>query len=104
MPLGLIRLYVEFWVARSALRFRTEVPTDVSWSPDGSLLAASVGSHVAIYEPDSNALCQVLTCPDYPLISTVQFLGASGRYLVVNGPRDVLLWDLVSYTRTCLFR
>nr|VWO94276.1 Transcriptional repressor rco-1 [Ganoderma boninense] len=90
----------EFWVARSALRFRSEIPTHVSWSPDGSLLAVSVGSHVAIYEPDSNALCQVLTCPDCRLHSTAQFLGAKGRYLVVNGPQDVLLWDLVSHTRT----
>lgn len=103
MPFGLIQLYVEFWVARSALRFRIEIPTGVSWAPDGSLLAVPVGSHVAIYEPDSNALCQVLTCPDRPFTTTVQFLGVSGRYFVVNGPRDVLLWDLVSHTRTCLF-
>ncbi|TBU63747.1 WD40 repeat-like protein [Dichomitus squalens] len=88
----------EFWVARSSLRFRAEIPSDVSWSPDGSLLAVSVGSHVAIYEPDSNTLCQVLTCPDCPSASTLQFLGASGRYLLVNGPQDVLLWDLVSQT------
>lgn len=86
---------VEFWVARSALRFRTEIPTDVSWSPDGSLLAVSVGSHVAVYEPDTNALCQVLTCPDCTAVSSVHFVGSSGRYLAVSGPRDVLLWDLV---------
>ncbi|KAI0715399.1 WD40 repeat-like protein [Earliella scabrosa] len=85
----------EFWVARSTLRFRTEVPTDVSWSPDGSLLAVSVGSHVAVYEPDTNALCQVLTCPDCTVVSSVHFVGSSGRYLAVSGPRDVLLWDLV---------
>ncbi|KAI0756804.1 WD40 repeat-like protein [Daedaleopsis nitida] len=85
----------EFWVARSTLRFRAEVPTSVSWSPDGSLLAVSVGSHVAIYEPDTNALCQVLTCPDCATVSSLQFVGSSGRYLAVSGPRDVLLWDLV---------
>ncbi|RPD82358.1 WD40 repeat-like protein [Lentinus tigrinus ALCF2SS1-7] len=85
----------EFWVARSILRFRTEIPTDVSWSPDGSLLAVSVGSHIAIYEPDTNALCQVLTCPDSATVSSVHFVGSSGRYLAVSGARDVFLWDLV---------
>ncbi|KAI0719988.1 WD40 repeat-like protein [Cerioporus squamosus] len=85
----------EFWVARSTLRFRTEIPTDVSWSPDGSLLAVSVGSHVAIYEPDTNALCQVLTCPDAVTVSGVHFVGSSGRYLAVSGARNVFLWDLV---------
>ncbi|KAJ8468395.1 hypothetical protein ONZ51_g9678 [Trametes cubensis] len=86
----------EFWVARSTLRFRDETPSNVSWSPDGSLLAVSVGSHVAIYDPDTNALCQVLTCPECATMSSAEFVGSSGRYLVVSGPRDVLLWDLVS--------
>ncbi|KAI0375205.1 WD40 repeat-like protein [Pilatotrama ljubarskyi] len=85
----------EYWVARSTLRFRTETPSDVSWSPDGSLLAVSVGSHVAIYDPDTNALHQVLTCPECATMCRVQFLGSSGRYMVISGPRDVLLWDLV---------
>ncbi|RDX51076.1 WD40 repeat-like protein [Lentinus brumalis] len=88
----------EFWVARSTLRFRTETPTDVSWSPDGSLLAVSVGSHIAIYEPNTNALCQVLTCPDVATVSGVHFVGSSGRYLAVSGARDIFLWDLVFQT------
>ena len=87
--------FLEFWVSRSSLRFRAEIPTDVSWSPDGSLLAICVGSHVAIYEPETNALCQVLTCPDAATVTSVQFLGTSGRYLLVHGTRDIFLWDLV---------
>ncbi|OJT02754.1 WD repeat-containing protein 75 [Trametes pubescens] len=86
----------EFWVARSTLRFRDEIPSDVSWSPDGSLLAVSVGSHVAVYDPDTNALCQVVTCPECTTVSSARFVGSSGRYMVISGPRDVLLWDLVS--------
>ncbi|KAI0652052.1 WD40 repeat-like protein [Trametes meyenii] len=86
----------EFWVARSTLRFRDETPSDVSWSPDGSLLAVSVGSHVAIYDPDTNALCQVFTSPECTTVRSAQFVGSSGRYMVVSGLRDVLLWDLVS--------
>ncbi|KAL7285467.1 hypothetical protein ACG7TL_000564 [Trametes sanguinea] len=86
----------EFWVARSSLRFREEIPSDVSWSPDGSLLAVSVGSHVAIYDPETNALMQVLTAPECATVSSAQFVGSTGRYVVVSGPRDVLLWDLVS--------
>ncbi|KAI0778384.1 WD40 repeat-like protein [Trametes elegans] len=85
----------EFWVARSTLRFRDETPSDVSWAPDGSLLAVAVGSHVALYDSDTNALCQVLTSPECAVVSSVQFMGSSGRYLVVSGPRDVLLWNLV---------
>lgn len=94
-------ILAEFWVARSTLRFRTEVPTDVAWSPDGSLLAVSVGSHVAIYEPETNALCQVLTCPEAATVSSVHFVGSSGRYLAVSGARDVFLWDLVF--QSCAF-
>ena len=75
------------------MRFRREIPIDVSWSPDGSLLAVCAGSHVAIYEPETNALCQALTSPGCAALS-VQFVGPSGRYLIVCGHRDVLLWDL----------
>ncbi|KAH9944212.1 WD40 repeat-like protein [Epithele typhae] len=85
----------EFWVARSTFRFRTETPSDIAWSPDGSLLAVCVGAHVAIYESETNTLCQVLTCPDCPSTTSVHFVGRSGRYLVVGGPRDIQLWDLV---------
>ncbi|CDO72978.1 hypothetical protein BN946_scf185007.g32 [Trametes cinnabarina] len=73
----------EFWVARSTLRFRDEIPSDLSWSPDGSLLAVSVGSHVAIYDPETNALFQVLTAPECPTVSSAQFVGSAGRYIVV---------------------
>lgn len=90
---------VEFWVARSSHRFRAETPTDVSWSPDGSLLAVCVGPHVAIYEPETNTLCQVLTCPDNTAVSSVQFVGSSGRYIAVHGTRDVFLWDLIFQCR-----
>ncbi|KAI0830514.1 WD40 repeat-like protein [Trametes gibbosa] len=86
----------EFWVARSVLRFRDETPRDISWSPDGSLLAVPLGSHVAIYDPETNALCRVVTCPECKTVLSAQFVGSSGRYLVINGPRDVILWDLVS--------
>lgn len=99
MRRSILQPLAEFWVARSSLRFRTEIPTDVSWSPDGSLLAVCVGCHVAIYEPETNALCQVLTCPDCPSVTSVQFVGSSGRYLVVNGSRDVFLWDLIFQSR-----
>nr|BCB28856.1 WD40 repeat-like protein [Mycoleptodonoides aitchisonii] len=86
----------DFWVARSTFRFRTELPSDVSWSPDGSLLAVSLGPHVALYDPLTNVLCQTLTCSDCSNTRSVQFIGLSGRYLAVAGHRDVLLWDLVT--------
>ncbi|OBZ79932.1 WD repeat-containing protein 75 [Grifola frondosa] len=88
----------DFWVARSTFRFRSEIPTDVSWSPEGSLLAVSVGPYVAIYDPDTNALLQVLTCAECKVVSSARFVGVSGRFLAVHGAQDVMLWDLISQT------
>ncbi|KAH9942941.1 WD40 repeat-like protein [Amylocystis lapponica] len=65
-----------FWVARSTFRFRSEIPTHVSWSPDGSLFAVSVGLIKAV--------------------SSARFVGRNGRYLAVTGVRDLMLWDLVT--------
>ena len=35
-------------------------------------------------------------------MTSVHFLGSSGRFLTVAGERDLVLWDLVSQTSTCL--
>ncbi|KAH9836956.1 WD40 repeat-like protein [Rhodofomes roseus] len=85
-----------FWVARSTMRYRTEVPTHVSWSADGSLFAVSVGPHVALYDGNTNALHQVLTCADCERAASAYFVGISGRHIAVVGQRDVMLWDLLT--------
>ncbi|KAL6310151.1 WD40 repeat-like protein [Sparassis latifolia] len=85
----------EFWVTRSTFRFRSETPTDVSWSPDSSLFAVSLGPHVALYDSSSNALHAVLTCPECKQVTSARFLDAGGRYVAAMGDRDLMLWDLV---------
>ena len=88
---------VVFWVARSSVNFKRETPWTVSWSPDGSLLAAGFGAYVAIYDPPSNALIRAFVTSELRgRIRFVQFLGSEGRFLVVAGRSDVVLWDLVT--------
>ncbi|KAI0031417.1 WD40-repeat-containing domain protein [Vararia minispora EC-137] len=94
-----------FWVLRSTVAFRDEIPNHASWSPDGSLLAVSLGPFVAFYDPSSSCLVRVLaireTCP---MVTSAHFLGAGGRYLAVVGKRDVVLWDLVVQRAQWLYR
>ncbi|KAI0308137.1 WD40 repeat-like protein [Multifurca ochricompacta] len=85
-----------FWVVRSSLTFKRETPWSVSWSPDGSLLAVAFGTFVAIYDPISNALIRAFTALELRgRVYSVHFLGNEGRFLVVAGCSDVVLWDLV---------
>ncbi|EPT01493.1 hypothetical protein FOMPIDRAFT_1120096 [Fomitopsis schrenkii] len=85
-----------FWVARSILRYRSEVPTHVSWSADGSLFAVSVGPHVALYDGNTNTLHQVLTCSDCQHATAAHFVGTSSRCIAVVGHNDVMVWDLLT--------
>ena len=88
---------IVFWVARSSLSFKREIPWTVSWSPDGSLLAAAFGAYVAIYDPPSNALIRAFTTSELRgPVRSVHFLGREGRFLAVAGRTDVVLWDLVT--------
>ncbi|OSX67273.1 hypothetical protein POSPLADRAFT_1051423 [Postia placenta MAD-698-R-SB12] len=87
-----------FWVSRCTLSSRSGTPSHVSWSTDGSLFAVSMGPHVAIYDGQTNILCQVLTSPECPLVASAHFVGSSGRYVAVVGPRDLILWDLLSHS------
>ncbi|KZV74810.1 WD40 repeat-like protein [Peniophora sp. CONT] len=95
-----------FWVLRSTFTFREETPSHAAWSPDGSLLAVSLGPYIAIYDAASSMLIQALTASEScSSVVSAYFLGASGRYVAAVGPRDVLLWDLISqrvvwHTRT----
>ncbi|KZP28826.1 WD40 repeat-like protein [Athelia psychrophila] len=82
------------WVPRSSFVFRGEQPTHVSWSLDGSLFSIAMGPSVNLYDAASNTLRRVLTTPDCNTTSSSHFIGRSGRYLVVAGVWDVVLWDL----------
>lgn len=92
----LLQFSLDYWVTRSTFRFRSEIPTHVSWSADGSLFAVSMGPHVAIYDGQTNVLYQVMTSPECKHVSSAHFIGPSGRYVTVMGSRDVMLWDMVS--------
>ncbi|KAH9937268.1 WD40 repeat-like protein [Fomitopsis serialis] len=85
-----------FWVARSTTRYRSEVPSHVSWSADGSLFAVSLGPQVALFDGNTNALHQVLTSSDCGRALSAHFVGTSGRFVAVVGRNDVMLWDLLT--------
>jgi NET1-associated nuclear protein 1 (U3 small nucleolar RNA-associated protein 17) len=88
--------FAVFWVARSSLTFKREIPWSITWSPDGSLLAVAFGAYVAIYDSSSNALIRAFTASELRgRIRSVSFLGEDGRFLAVAGLSDVVLWDLV---------
>ncbi|KAH8099362.1 WD40 repeat-like protein [Cristinia sonorae] len=86
----------EFWVAQATLNFRSEIPSDASWSLDGSLLAVSLGPYIGLYDAETNMLSSVLTSPECPLVNSAQFVGKSSRYVAAVGPRDLVLWDVVT--------
>ncbi|THV07517.1 WD40 repeat-like protein [Dendrothele bispora CBS 962.96] len=85
----------EFWAIRSSFGFRSEKPSHISWSPDGSLLALTLGPCVAIYDPLTNARLGTLTSPECKSAKAAFFV-ARGRSLAVIGTRDLVLWDVVS--------
>ncbi|KAI9512508.1 WD40 repeat-like protein [Russula earlei] len=80
-----------FWVARSRLTFKREIPWSISWSPDSSLLAVGFGAYTTIFDP-------ILSLLRSSVVESIQvhFLGRDGRFLAVNGLSDVVLWDLVT--------
>ncbi|VDB86572.1 unnamed protein product [Peniophora sp. CBMAI 1063] len=86
-----------FWVLRSTFAFREECPSHASWSPDGSLLAVSLGPYVAIYDATSTMLISALTARESCVsVVSAHFLGDSGRYITAVGQREVVMWDLIS--------
>jgi len=74
------------------------MPRCASWSPDASLVAVSLGPHVAIYDPIAATLRQTLIAPECQDSELVDFIGSAGRYLAVAGLSGIVLWDLVSKT------
>ncbi|CAL1695057.1 unnamed protein product [Somion occarium] len=88
----------EYWVTRATLRFRSDIPSHATWSSDGSILAVSLGPHVALYDPESTVLIRTLTSPECTVVTSASFVGRGSRYLAVSGHRDLVLWDLVSQT------
>ena len=88
----------DFWVPRSSFHHRSELPSHASWSNDASLIAVAAGSFVPIYDSSTNTLLQVLVASECGRVTSVYFLGSSGRFLAVAGERDLVLWDLVSQT------
>ncbi|KAI5835962.1 WD40 repeat-like protein [Schizophyllum commune Tattone D] len=88
----------DYWILRSSFRFRTEMPSKASWSPDGSLLAVATSSSVAVYDPNTTQLRQTLTAPECKAPTDVSFLGTTGRYMAVAGGKDLIVWDLLFQT------
>ena len=88
--------WAEFWVTRSAFSFRSKIPRSASWSADGSLLAISIGPFIAIYDPAINTVCRTFASPECQATTSAHFVGKGGRYLVVVGDHDLVLWDIVA--------
>ncbi|EJD52221.1 WD40 repeat-like protein [Auricularia subglabra TFB-10046 SS5] len=87
-----------FWVNRSTFGWRDHVPKAITWSPDGSLIAVSFPGAVVLFDPETNALLQVLSCPEVKDVKSFTFVGQTGQYLAVISSSDMALWDLVSGT------
>ncbi|KAK7465414.1 NET1-associated nuclear protein 1 [Stygiomarasmius scandens] len=85
----------DFWVTRSSFGFRSEKPSHISWSPDGSLLALTLESYVAIYDPITNVKLNTFSSPECRPAKAAYFVGR-GRFLAVLGTHDLVLWDVVS--------
>lgn len=94
----LLTYYPGFWTARSSFSFQETIPVDARWSPDGSLLAVCFDRQVALYDPHTNSLLDCLVTPDAKHTSFINFIGRSGRHLLVSGRNNAALWDLVSRT------
>lgn len=86
---------LEIWACQATLSFRSEIPRAVSWAPDSSLFAVSVGSHVAIYDPVTASLRQTLTAPYNQTMCSAHFIGPLGRYVVASAQSSIILWDLI---------
>jgi hypothetical protein len=91
--LSLSRL--DYWASYSTSTFRLKVPVDASWSSDGSILVVALESYVVLYDPATTAVLQILTSAECPKPRRAHFLGQSGRYLLVSGQQNAVLWDLV---------
>ncbi|KZV93849.1 WD40 repeat-like protein [Exidia glandulosa HHB12029] len=85
-----------FWVSRSTFSWREQLPRALSWSPDGSILVVAYAAAVVLFDPDSNAVLQVLSCPEIKDIRSFAFVGTAGQYLAVASQREISVWDLVS--------
>ncbi|KAF8973504.1 WD40-repeat-containing domain protein [Flammula alnicola] len=83
------------WVSFATLTYRSEIPTSISWSPDASLFAVSVGPHIAVYDAAVGSLCQTLTSPNNHKIHSVHFIGTNGRHLLASGLNTLVMWDLI---------
>lgn len=83
---------------RSSFSFRAETPVSVSWSPDNSLLAVCLETQLALYDPKSSLLLDSLLMNDVKSPANVCFVGGSGRFLLVTGRMNMVLWDLITRT------
>jgi hypothetical protein len=49
-----------------------------------------------VYDPIAGCLLQTLTSPECQAAEHAHFIGASGRYLVAAGAKNITLWDLIN--------
>lgn len=81
--------------------WREQIPRLLSWAPDGSLFAVAFASAVVLFDPDSNVVLQVLSCPEVKDIRSFTFVGTTSQHLAVASHREIVLWDLVSGSGQC---
>ncbi|KAG8956137.1 hypothetical protein FRC03_010903 [Tulasnella sp. 419] len=92
-----------FWVQRTSFGYRNEVPTRLTFSPDGSLLAVAQGMFITLWDASSNVLVRALTTMATKSISSFAFLGNAGRYIAASGADQIIVWDLVTSKGRFLF-
>ena len=84
------------WVSRSIMGFRSEIPLGAKWSPDGSVFAVCTQRQVALYGTSSSVLMGCFTTSEVRKAESLNFLGSSGRFLLVHGKNHAFLWDLIN--------
>jgi NET1-associated nuclear protein 1 (U3 small nucleolar RNA-associated protein 17) len=83
------------WAVRSSITCGHGTPNTLSWSPDDSLLLIGTARRVALCNPITATIFQILSTPECDRIQRSTFLGVKGRYVAISDDTNVLIWDLL---------
>ncbi|KDN37155.1 WD40 repeat-like protein [Tilletiaria anomala UBC 951] len=85
-----------FWSLSSVFSYRGNVAREISFSPDGTLLAVAHGTAVTIWDLTSNAMRLAFVLPDVKSFYHVCIGGRRGRFVAASGGKIAIVWDLIT--------